>query len=130
MPDGLLEQVLSILIPALATLIAGWFTILGTKIKQVYTEKVNTQTKKEVVAMTVAYVQQLYAALDGEAKLQKAIEQASLILAEKGIPVSEVELRTLIESAVYGLKQGMKVTAEIEEGEEIEGQIETTKGEE
>ena len=116
MPEGLLEQVLSILLPALATLIAGWFTILGTKIKQVYTEKVNTQTKKEVVDVTVAYVQQLYAALDGEAKLQKAIEQASLILAEKGITVSEVELRTLIESAVYGLKQGMTTTALLEEG--------------
>ena len=115
MPE-LLGQVLSIILPALATLIAGWFTVLGTKIKDVYTEKANTETKKEVVAITVAYVQQLYSALDGEAKLQKAIEQASLILAEKGITVSEVELRTLIESAVYGLKQGMTETVTLTEG--------------
>ena len=40
-------------------------------------------------------------------KLRKAIEQATLLLNEKGISVSEVELKTLIESAVYGLKQGL-----------------------
>lgn len=106
MPEGLLEQVLSILLPALATLIAGWFAVLGAKIKTVYTNKINTQTKKEVVDVTVNYVQQVYKTLEGEEKLQKAIEQASLILTEKGIPVSDIELRTLIESAVYGIKQG------------------------
>ena len=106
MDNELLNQVLSILLPALATLIAGWFAVLGQQIKAKYDEKINTQIKKDIVNETVNYVQQIYYSLDGDARLQKAIEQASLILRDKGISVSEVELRTLIESAVYGLNKG------------------------
>ena len=106
MDQEILNQVLSILLPALATLIAGWFAILGNKIKIAYEEKVNTQIKKQMVQLTVEYVEQVYKAMDGEEKLQKAIEQASMVLAEKGILISEVELRMLIEAAVYGLNQG------------------------
>lgn len=113
MPDGLLEQVLNILVPALATLIAGWFAVLGAKIKTVYTNKINTQTKKEVAEITANYVQQVFYSLNGEEKLQKAMEQASLILTEKGIPVSDIELRTLIESAVYGIKKGFYETEQL-----------------
>lgn len=113
MPDGLLEQVLNILLPALATLIAGWFAVLGAKIKTVYTNKINTQTKKEVAEITANYVQQVFYSLNGEEKLQKAMEQASLILTEKGIPVSDIELRTLIESAVYGIKKGFYETEQL-----------------
>lgn len=112
MPE-IMEQVLAILLPSLATLIAGWFAVLGAKIKTVYTDKINTQTKKEVAEITANYVQQVYYALDGEQKLQKAMEQASLILTEKGIPVSDIELRTLIESAVYGIKKGFYETEQL-----------------
>ena len=103
----LLNQSLNILIPALATLIAGWFAVLGAKMKSSYEEKVNAQVKKDVVKSTVEYVQQVYNAFDGETKLAKAIEQATLVLSEKGIMVSEMELKMLIEAAVYGLKQGL-----------------------
>ena len=106
MDQEILNQVLSILLPALATLIAGWFAVLGNKIKIAYEEKINTQIKKQMVQLTVEYVEQVYKAMNGEEKLQKAIEQATIILSEKGILISEVELRMLIEAAVYGLKQG------------------------
>ena len=106
MDQEILNQVLSILLPALATLIAGWFAVLGNKIKIAYEEKINTQIKKQVVQSTVEYVEQVYKAINGDEKLQKAIEQATIILSEKGILISEVELRMLIEAAVYGLKQG------------------------
>jgi len=106
MDQEILNQVLSILLPALATLIAGWFAVLGNKIKVAYEEKINTQIKKQVVQSTVEYVEQVYKAINGDEKLQKAIEQATIILSEKGILISEVELRMLIEAAVYGLKQG------------------------
>lgn len=106
MDQEILNQVLSILLPALATLIAGWFAVLGNKIKIAYEEKINTQIKKQVVQSTVEYVEQVYKAINGDEKLQKAIEQATIILGEKGILISEVELRMLIEAAVYGLNQG------------------------
>lgn len=118
----IMDQVIAILLPAVATLLAGWLAVVGNKIKSLYTEKVNTQIKKDVVDATVTYVQQVYKALDGEAKLEKAIDRASVILTEKGIPISEAELTMLIESAVYGLKQGWLYdpTTESVEGETVE----------
>lgn len=118
----ILDQVIAILLPAIATLLAGWLAVVGNKVKTLYTEKVNTQIKKDVVEATVTYVQQVYKALDGEKKFEKAIERASVILTEKGIPISEAELTMLIEAAVYGLKQGWlydPTTPEIE-GEVVE----------
>lgn len=106
MPE-LLNQVLSIILPALATLIAAWFGYLGTKLKAKYDEQINTDLKKTIVKETVQYVQQVYATLDGPERLQKALAQASTILSEKGITISDTELNMLIESAVYGLKQGI-----------------------
>lgn len=103
----LLNSLLEIILPALGSLLVVWFGILGTKIKNTYDNKVNTETKKEMINLSVKYVEQVYKTLHGEDKLRKAIEQATLLLNEKGISVSEVELKTLIESAVYGLKQGV-----------------------
>lgn len=102
----ILNQALGIIVPAAATLLATWFAVLGAQMKAKYNEKINTETKRNIVNMTVEYVQQVYKELNGEEKLQKALEQASTLLMEKGINVSEVELRTLIESAVYGIKSG------------------------
>jgi len=103
---SLLNQILDIILPAAASLVAIWFGILGNKLKTVYTEKINTETKKQIAQTTVEYVEQVYQDIHGEEKLTKAIEQASTILAEKGISVSDTELRTLLESAVYGLQAG------------------------
>lgn len=107
MDTAILDQFLSILLPSLATLLAAWFGVLGAKIKASYEEKVNTQIKKDVVAETVNYVEQVYKTIKGDEKLSKAVEKASAILNEKGIPISEDELKMLIESAVYGLNQGL-----------------------
>lgn len=111
-----LDTAISTLIPALATLLAGWFAILGQRIKAKYDEKVNTEVKKSVVNDTVQYIQQVYKSLDGASKLQHAIEQASLVLNQKGISVSEVELKMLIESAVYGMNKGFYETEKLAEG--------------
>lgn len=114
MPDVLVSAI-GIVLTALATLLATWFGVLGSQLKAKYDEKINTQVKKDVVDATVAWAQQVFYALDGEEKLIKAMQQASLILNEKGIPVSDVELRTLIESAVYGLKKGFYETEQLAE---------------
>ena len=90
---------------------------------------INTETKRNIVNMTVEYVQQVYKELNGEEKLQKALEQASTLLMEKGINVSEVELRTLIESAVYGIKSGfntLEIKASTPEQLTIPESMETT----
>lgn len=103
-----LNQILDILLPALASVVTVLCGILATKIKVKYEEKVDNETKKKIVETTVNYVQQVYKESKGEEKLEKALQTASQLLVEKGLTISEMELRMLIESAVYGLKQGFE----------------------
>lgn len=112
-----LNQILDILLPSIASIITVVFGILGAKLKAKYDEKIDNETKRKVVESTVAYVQQVYNTLKGEEKLDKAMTTASELLISKGITITDLELRMLIESAVYGLKQGSGVL-EIPEAKE------------
>ena len=117
---SILNQCLDILLPAIASVIAVIFGVIGAKIKQLYNSKVQDETVKTVVDSVVRWAQQVYKEAEGSEKLQAALEKASAILNEKGITVSETELNTLIESAVYGLKQGTTETLLVEgEVEEV-----------
>lgn len=118
---SILNQLIDLLLPTFATILIGVFTYLGTKLKNVYTDKLNNETAKTVVGDVVKFVQQVYGDLQGPEKLQKAIEQVSQILESKGITLSETEINMLIESAVYGLKQGTQNTTQL-----IEGKVEET----
>lgn len=77
--------------------IAGY---IGFVIKNLYQKYVNDQTKKDVVKTVVQGIEQIYKDLHGEEKLDKALEAASGMLAEKGINITEFELKMLIEAAV------------------------------
>ena len=126
---SILNQCLDILLPAIASVIAVIFGVIGAKIKQLYNSKVQDETVKTVVDSVVRWAQQVYKEVEGPEKLQAALEKASAILNEKGITVSETELNTLIESAVYGLKQGTTETLLVEgEVEEVTPEaVETVK---
>lgn len=91
-----------ILLPVLTTVISSFCMYLGVKIKNI----INTQVKKDIVAETVKYVEQVYHLVDGEDKYNMALERIIELLKEKGLSVSDNEIQTLIESAVYSLKQG------------------------
>ena len=106
----LVNQLIDILLPILATFLTGLFTYLGTRLKAAYEQKVKTETAETVIKNVVKFVQQTCKDLDGEAKLKKAISEASTILLSKGIELTETEINMLIESAVYGLKEGMTKT--------------------
>lgn len=113
---SILNQCLDVILPAVASVIAILFGVLGAKIKRMYTEKTQNETVKVVVDNVVKWVQQVYYELEGPEKLQKALTEASTILNEKGITISETELDMMIESAVYGLKQGMTTETVLVEG--------------
>lgn len=109
------------------TALAGY---IGIAIKKVYTKYINDKTKRDVANTCVRAVQQIYADLGGHEKLQKCIEAASEMLEDKGIHVTSIELRMLIESAVNEFKDAfnrehevlideMKV-GELPEAEELE----------
>lgn len=96
------------LIPAVVTVVGAIASWIGVQLKKLYTDKVNTKEKQDVVESTVTYIQQVYWDLKGEEKLEKAVETASDWLTSKGINVSDSELRVLIESAVYNMKKGFE----------------------
>lgn len=81
----------------IVTTIAGY---IGIVIKNLYKKHVDDQTKKDVVKTVVQSIEQIYKDLHGDEKLNKALESASEMLAIKGITISELELRVLIEAAV------------------------------
>lgn len=82
---------------AIMTAIGGY---LGLVVKNLYTKFINDKTKEAVAKTVVQGVEQIYKDLHGDEKLGKALEAASEMLGEKGIAVSDLELRMLIESAV------------------------------
>lgn len=109
---------------AIITTIAGY---IGIVVKNLYQRYVNDQTKRDVVKTVVQGVEQIYKDLHGEDKLNKALESASEMLALKGVNVTELELRMLIEAAVGEFNNAFnKTVTEVttETTEETEVQIE------
>lgn len=78
---------------------------VGIAIKNIYQKYVNDKTKEKVVKTVVKAVKQLYSDLSGEEKLEKAVENISEMLLEKGISITELEIRMLIEAAVEEMKE-------------------------
>lgn len=90
------------------TMVTAVFGFIGIAIKNVYQKYVNDKTKERIVMTVVKAVKQLYSEMSGEEKLNKAIENISMMLAEKGISATELEIRMMIESAVLEIKEQMK----------------------
>lgn len=103
-----LNEIMPSLLSLVGTVVAVLLGYAGVEIKKLYNKYVDTQVEKDVVNTTVKYVEQIYTDIHGEDKLNEALKQASSILQEKGIQVSQDQLKTLIESAVYGMNQGIK----------------------
>lgn len=79
------------------TAIAGWLAIV---VKKLITKYLNDKTKQEIAKIVVSGIEQCYKSLSGPEKLEKAIKSATEMLKDKGIKVTEVELRMLLESAL------------------------------
>lgn len=107
---------------AILTALAGYIGIVA---KRLYTKYVNDKTKQAVAKTVVQAVEQIYKDLHGEEKLNKALEAASEMLAEKGITITDLEMRMLIEAALAEFnrafeKEGLddtEDTAEVAGGE-------------
>jgi hypothetical protein len=96
---------------AIMTAIGGY---LGLVVKNLYTKFINDKTKQSVAKTVVRGVEQIYKDLHGDEKLNKALEAASEMLAEKGIATSELELRMLIEAAVAEFNDAFNKTEGVE----------------
>ena len=97
------------------TAIAGY---IGIVIKNLVTKYINDKTKAAVAKTAVQFVEQVYKDLHGEEKLNEALLSAAEMLNEKGITVSELELRVLVEAAVAEFNDAFnKKTISEKEGE-------------
>ena len=96
-------------LPIIGSIVTGVLGWVGVQIKALYERYVDTKEKQAVCKTVVAAVDQIYKDLGGEEKLDKAIEAASDMLNARGISCTELELRMLLESAVYALKGGAEL---------------------
>lgn len=103
---------------SILTAIAGY---IGIVVKNLYQKYINDKTKQDVAKTVVQAVEQMYKDLHGDEKLQKALEAASDMLMTKGITISDIELRMLIEAAVAEFNDAFA-----SDDVEIEETIETT----
>jgi intergrase/recombinase len=108
MIDILQEIVSTYLIPAVITALGGFITWIGTKIKKIYEEKVKSEEVKHIVYNVVKYVERTMTSAKGEEKFNEALKQVSEWLGSKGIQISDVEMKLLIESAVNDLPKTNK----------------------
>ena len=99
---------------AIITAIAGY---IGIALKNLYAKYLNNKTKRDVAESVVQFVEQVYKDLHGEEKLMAALSAAEEMLAEKGITVTDLEMRVLIEAALAKFNDAFTKT-EVKAGEE------------
>ena len=85
------------LLYAIVTAFAGY---IGIAVKHLVKKYLDDKTKLAVAKTAVQDVEQVCKDLHGEEKLNEALSAASDMLAEKGIAITDLELRVLIEAAV------------------------------
>lgn len=98
---------------ALLTAVAG---AIGTWIGKIYKRYINDKTKKDVVRTCVRAVEQIYKDLHGAEKYEKAVDSVTEILNTKGIPITDLEIKMLIEATCSEFSE--KVKEEIDDGEQ------------
>ena len=94
----IIMQIIPIVLATVGTFLIGL-------IKAKYSQYVNTDTKKEIAMLTVRYVEQVFTALHGKDKLEKAKSTFVDMLNEKGIKISESEIDMLLEAAVNQMNE-------------------------
>lgn len=82
---------------AILTFVGGYVGLYAKKLVDKY---LSDKTKKAVARTVVQFVEQVYKDLHGEEKFNAALATAEEMLAEKGITVTALEMRVLIEAAV------------------------------
>ena len=93
----------NILVDVLMVVVTGIVGYLGTLIKKVLDEKLDTKQKKQIAQDTARYVEQVGKDLNAAEKAEAFDQAAAEMLAEKGIAITELELKVLREAAVNEL---------------------------
>ena len=102
----------------LYTILTALTGYIGIWVKSLYTKYINDKTKQDVVKTCVSAVEQLYKDLHGEEKYNKVVESVSEMLMEKGITITDLELKMLIEAAVGEFNEVFNSTPAITESKD------------
>ena len=92
----------------ISTILTAIFGFLGVKIKRYLDEKENARIVQHIVKTVVLAVEQMYKDVSGEEKFELAMENITEMLAQKGIVVTELELKLLIERCVAEFSEPWK----------------------
>lgn len=97
----------------LYTVLTAVFGYLGIVAKKYFDKWFETKEKKEIAVEVVKFTEQVYKTLHGEEKLNKAMEAMSQMLAEKGVYITELEMRVLIEAAIAEFNKAFETKGEV-----------------
>lgn len=109
---------------ALLTTVAG---IIGTWIGSIYKKYINDKTKEAVVRTVCKAVEQMYKDLHGEEKYNEAVKFIVEMLSLKGITITELEIKLLIEATCSEFVKSVQTEIEngvIEEAQQMIGATE------
>ena len=91
----------------ISTIVVAIMGFIGICIKNVIKKISDDKTKQHVCKTVVKAVEQMYSDLTGTEKYEKAVENITDMLTEKGISATELEVQMLIESCVKEMKENL-----------------------
>lgn len=87
----------------------GVLSYIAFDIKKIYKKYIIDKTKKEVVKMVCRYINEVYSNVTSEEKLNIALSSTKEILKDKGITISDLELKVLLHNSIYIIKNELEV---------------------
>jgi transposase-like protein len=97
----------------LYTIITAILTYIGVRIKNIYENHIKDNLKKNIIEDTVKYVEQLHSYKTCNEKHEIAKTNILILLSEKNISITDLELEILLESACNNLKKEKSKITEI-----------------
>lgn len=91
----------------ISTIVVAIMGFIGICIKNIIKKISDDKTKEQVCKTVVKAVEQMYSDLTGTEKYEKAVENITDMLTEKGISATELEVQMLIESCVKEMKENL-----------------------
>ena len=91
----------------ISTIVVAIMGFIGICIKNVIKKISDDKTKQQVCKTVVKAVERMYSDLTGTEKYEKAVENITDMLTEKGISATELEVQMLIESCVKEMKENL-----------------------
>ena len=97
-----------VIVPIIGAALTAIVGYIGLKLKAIVEKLAEDRTKRNLAKICVKAVEQIEKELHGTEKYNECVKNLSAMLAEKGINVTELEIKMLIESAVQELNSGVK----------------------